>query len=295
VEALASAGVTRVSIGVQDFDSTVQASIGRAQSFEATKSAIDAFRAKGIRSINIDLVYGLPHQTEASVDRTLGRVLELEPDRVAAFGYAHVPGRMKHQRLIPAEALPDTAGRYVQSSRITQRLQESGYVRVGLDHFARPTDALALLPVARNFQGYTTDRADALLGLGASAISRLPQGYVQNAVATGDYMRRVRDYGLATAKGIVLTGEDRLRAHVIERLMCDLVFSAGDVRSRFGALADPVIAEAQALIASDEEALLEATPDGFRVTERGRPFIRSICSCFDAYLGKGNTRHSLGV
>jgi oxygen-independent coproporphyrinogen-3 oxidase len=295
VDAFAEAGVTRVSLGVQDFDSAVQAAIGREQSFAATKSAVDAFRAKGIASINIDIVYGLPHQTEASVDRTLQQVLELAPDRVAAFGYAHLPERMKHQRLIPAEALPGLVERYAQSDRITRRLLRRGYVRVGLDHFARPADPLAVGPVTRNFQGYTTDSADALLGLGASAISRLPQGYAQNAPAVADYERRIRDYGLATAKGIALTAQDRVRAHVIERLMCDLAFSADDLRSRFGAQADPAIADAQALIAADEHALLQPTSDGFVVTKRGHPFIRSICARFDAYLGKTPARHSAGV
>jgi oxygen-independent coproporphyrinogen-3 oxidase len=202
---------------------------------------------------------------------------------------------MKHQRLIPAEALPGLVERYAQSDRITRRLQERGYVRVGLDHFAKPDDALAAGPIMRNFQGYTTDQADALLGLGASAISRLPQGYAQNATAIGDYEWRIRDYGLATGRGIVLTADDRVRAHVIERLMCDMAFSADDLRSRFGAVADPVIADARALIAADEHALLQATPDGFEVTKRGRPFIRSICARFDAYLGKAPARHSAGV
>jgi len=295
VEAFAQAGVTRVSIGVQDFDRSVQAAIGRLQSFADTRAAVAAFRAKGVRSVNIDLVYGLPHQTLDSLDRTLGRVLELEPDRIAAFGYAHIPERLKHQRLIDEDALPGDVERYAQSRRITQRLQERGYARIGLDHFARPGDALALGPVHRNFQGYTTDDADALIGLGASAISRLPQGYAQNAAAVPDYVGRVRAFGLATAKGFALGSEDRVRAHVIERLMCDLAFSAADLRRRFGALAEPVIGEARALLAADANGLVQATPDGFSVTERGRPFVRSLCARFDAYLGTGRARHSRGV
>lgn len=268
----------RVSIGVQDFDAAVQAAIGREQSFEATKAAVDAFRGKGVRSINIDLMYGLPHQSGESVDRTLGRVLELEPDRIATFGYAHLPDRMPHQRLIPEKVLPRSLERYAQASRMARGLSAKGYVRIGLDHFAKPADALAQGRVGRNFQGYTTDQADALLGFGASAISRLPQGYLQNAAAVTDYMRRIRDYGLATARGVELTPEDRARACIIERLMCDLAFSATDIRRRFGAVADPVLVEAKALIEADEEGLLETTADGFVVTERGRPFIRSICA-----------------
>jgi oxygen-independent coproporphyrinogen-3 oxidase len=295
VEAFAQAGMTRVSIGVQDFDRSVQAAIGRLQSPADTRAAIAAFRGRGIRSVNIDLVYGLAHQTLESLDRTLGRVLELEPDRVAAFGYAHIPERLKHQRLIDEDALPNDVERYAQSRRISERLQEQGYVRIGLDHFAKPGDALAQGPVHRNFQGYTTDDADALIGLGASAISRLPEGYAQNAAAVPDYLRRIRAFGLATAKGFVLGPEDRVRAHVIERLMCDLAFSAADLRRRFGGSAEPAIAEARALLGADEHGLVQATPDGFSVTERGRPFVRSLCARFDAYLGTGRARHSRGV
>jgi oxygen-independent coproporphyrinogen III oxidase len=295
VDAMREAGVTRVSIGVQDFDAQVQAAIGRDQSFAATKSAIDAFRSKGVRSINIDLMYGLPHQTPTSVDRTVEQVLDLEPDRIAVFGYAHLPARMKHQRLISERALPGAVERHAQAARIARRLAAQGYVRIGLDHFAKPTDALAICRVGRNFQGYTTDQADALLGLGTSAIGRLPQGYVQNAAAVGDYTRRIRDCGLATSKGFALGAEDRVRAYVIERLMCDMTFAASDIEGRFGAAADAVVKDAKALVEADEDAMLEGTADGFVVTERGRPFIRSICARFDAYLGQTGARYSMGV
>ncbi len=295
LDAFARAGISRVSVGVQDFDAAVQAAIGREQSFQTTRSVVEALRARGVRSINVDLMYGLPRQTRTSVDRTVARVLELDPDRIAVFGYAHLPERMPQQRLLPAETLPDAAERFGQSGRIARRLIDHGYVRVGLDHFAKPSDSLARGPVARNFQGYTTDRADALLGIGASAIGRLPEGYVQNAVAVADYERRIRAYGLATAKGHALSGEDRVRSYVIERLMCDLTFSGSDVRRRFGAAAGPLLAEAETLVAADVDGLVGRTADGFVVTERGRPFVRSICSCFDAYLGKSAARHSSGV
>jgi oxygen-independent coproporphyrinogen-3 oxidase len=288
-------GVTRVSVGVQDFDDDVQAAIGRHQSFAATKAAVDAFRHGGVRSVNIDLMYGLPHQTRRSIDRTLRRVLELEPDRIAAFGYAHLPARLKHQRLIDEAALPDVVERYAQSRRIARRLEASDYVRIGLDHFAKPGDPLARGPVNRNFQGYTTDSASALLGIGASAIGRLPQGYVQNAVAAGDYIRRIRDCGLAAARGIELSMDDRVRAYVIERLMCDGTFSRSDIERRFGAAAGPVLADAELLVQSDQGGLVAATADGFRVTEAGRPFVRTICACFDAYMGTEGARYSPGV
>jgi oxygen-independent coproporphyrinogen-3 oxidase len=229
------------------------------------------------------------------VERTIAQVLELEPDRIAVFGYAHLPERLKHQRQMPTDMLPDALERFAQSSRLARRLAEAGYVRVGLDHFAKSGDPLAAKAIARNFQGYTTDRADALIGIGASAIGRLPEGYVQNAVAVGDYERRLRTYGLATAKGLALSIEDKVRGHVIERLMCDLTFSSADLRCKFGVAADATVGEAEALVAADHSGLIERTADGFRVTERGRPFIRSICARFDAYLGRTTARHAAGV
>jgi oxygen-independent coproporphyrinogen-3 oxidase len=294
-DAFSRAGITRVSVGVQDFDPVVQAAIGREQSFEVTRIAVAALRERGIASINIDLMYGLPRQTRQSVERTIAQVLELDPDRIAIFGYAHLPDRMKHQRLIPGAGLPDARARFIQSTALAHCLAQRGYVKIGLDHFAKPTDALATGPIGRNFQGYTTDRSDALLGIGASAIGRLPQGYVQNAVATADYMQRVRNCGLATAKGILLSNEDRVRSHVIERLMCSLDFSAADVESRFGAAAGSVLDEAAVLVATDQDGLVTRTAEGFIVTERGRPFIRSICARFDAYSGSGTAHYSTGV
>jgi oxygen-independent coproporphyrinogen III oxidase len=295
LDAFVRAGINRVSVGVQDFDASVQAVIGRHQSFQVTRDVMRGLKARGVRAINVDLMYGLPRQTRTSVDTTVARVLELDPDRIAVFGYAHLPERMPHQRLLPADALPDAAERFGQSSRIARRLIEHGYVRVGLDHFAKPSDSLARGPVARNFQGYTTDRADALIGIGASAIGRLPEGYVQNAVAVADYERRIRAFGLATAKGHALSDEDRVRSYAIEHLMCELTFSGTDLRRLFGATAAPVLTEAEDLVSADADGLVERTADGFVVTERGRPFLRSICSCFDAYLGKSVARHSSGV
>jgi oxygen-independent coproporphyrinogen-3 oxidase len=295
LDAFARAGVTRVSVGVQDFDASVQAAIGREQSFEATRRAVEGFRERGVRSLNVDLMYGLPRQTRASLEATIARVLELDPERIAAFGYAHLPQRMPNQRLLPAADLPEMQERFAQSRRIARRLIEKGYVAVGFDHFAKPGDKLAGGRIGRNFQGYSTDRADALIGIGASAIGRLPEGYVQNAVAVADYERRIRDYGLATARGHAFTEDDRIRAQVIERLMCGLAFSAGEIRDTFGAAAGPVLEEAEALLESDVDGLLQRTPDGFVVTERGRPFIRSICSCFDAYLGRAPAQHAPGV
>lgn len=295
IKAFAAAGVNRASVGVQDFNPQVQSAINRVQSVEMTERAVNGMREAGVKGVNIDLVYGLPHQTEESVANTIEEVIRLAPDRIALFGYAHLPSRAKHQSMIDETTLPGTMERYRQSRRAEHLLIEAGYVTVGLDHFARPDDALASGEIKRNFQGYTTDKADALIGVGASSISQLPTGYYQNAVPRADYERRVSDTGLATVRGILLSDDDKMRAGVIERLMCEFEFSKSSLQSVFGDLAKPVIDKAEELVAADEEGLVERTADGFRVTELGQPFVRAIASCFDAYLGKGNSTFSAGV
>lgn len=295
VAAFARAGATRVSLGIQDFDPKVQAAINRHQSFEDTQAAARAFREHGVEALNVDIVYGLPHQTRASLTNTLELVLALRPTRIAAFGYAHLPERLTHQRLIPTSALPDSIERFGQASRLSRILSRAGYVRIGLDHFALPEDPLAKGQLARNFQGYTTDTADALLGFGASAIGRLPQGYVQNHPATAEYARRIAEHGLATARGVALTEADRMRGFVIERLMCDLAFPARELRMRYGRQSEEILREAQALLEADEDHLIESDGEAFRVTDRGRPFVRSIAACFDAYLDSTTARHAPGV
>lgn len=294
-DALLDAGVTRISLGVQDFREDVQRAIGRMQSFADTERVIDAFRSRGVPSINIDLVYGLPLQTVESVDETIGQVITLSPDRVAIFGYAHLPERLRHQRLIDTGALPDAVMRFAQAGRMAERLVDAGYVRVGLDHYAKPGDSLASGAVSRNFQGYTSDGADILIGLGASSIGQLPQGFVQNVVSAADYGRRIAAGGLATARGRALTDEDRARGWVIKELMCSLSFSSSALRSRFPKEAPALVETAGSIVRHDPDAIVEATADGFVVPERGRPFLRSICARFDAYLATSQATHSAGV
>lgn len=296
IAALHAAGVRRISLGVQDFDPRVQAAIGRPQSLADTQAVVSAFRAHGIASINIDLIYGLPLQTLESVDDTVGKVIELAPDRVAIFGYAHLPQRLKHQRMIPTDLLPDAVARFAQAEHMARRLEAAGYVRIGLDHYARPGDPLARGAVNRNFQGYTSDSAETLIGLGASAIGQLPQGFVQNAVSPADYARQVAATGLATARGFELGNEDRARGWVIKELMCSLRFSTSALRARFPDEAAPLIRTAHDLLRNNQDALIEPTGDGFIVPERGRPFLRSVCARFDAYIGAmPQVRHSVGV
>jgi oxygen-independent coproporphyrinogen-3 oxidase len=197
--------------------------------------------------------------------------------------------------LIDEATLPDVLERFAQATRIGRALTRAGYVRVGLDHYALPSDPLASGRFNRNFQGYTTDAADALIGLGASAIGRLPQGYVQNHASTAEYARRIAAGGLATARGIALTESDRMRGFVIERLMCDLAFPARELRLRYGSASEEILDEAQALLAADQDKLIECDGEAFRVTDRGRPFVRAIAACFDAYLDSAAARHAPGV
>ncbi len=295
VAALHDAGVTRISLGVQDFHPEVQKAIGRLQSFEDTARAVDAFRSRGVRSINIDLMYGLPLQTLDSVDDTIGQVIGLSPDRIAIFGYAHLPERLRHQRLIPNDLLPGPVDRYAQAARMAERLLQAGYVRVGLDHYAKPEDELAKGAVNRNFQGYTSDNVETLIGLGASSIGQLPQGFVQNVTSPAEYARRVMESGIGTARGRALTEDDRMRGWVIKELMCTLTFSRTRLRAMFGTAGEYLVAIADDVVAEDVDGFVAPTRDGFDVTERGRHFVRSICARFDGYLARTEAKHSVGV
>ena len=299
-DAMAAFGVTRASLGVQDFDPKVQAAINRPQTFEQTRAVVDAMRARGVASVNLDMLYGLPHQTLETVDDTVAKILSLDPDRIALFGYEHVPWMKKHQTMIDETVLPDVAQRFAQADRAATLLTENGYRRIGMDHFARAHDTLSQAEsegaLNRNFQGYTTDDADALIGLGASSIGRLPQGYVQNTPSTHDYQRRVdAEGGLATVRGIELSQDDAMRGWLIERLMCDFAFSCDELKSRFGAAADTLLKEADALAELDEHDLFVRDDAIYRVTESGRPYVRTIAAEFDSYLRKGTARHSVSV
>ncbi len=299
IAALAEAGLTRASIGVQDFNPAVQKAINREQSLALTKATVDALRNAGVPAVNIDVLYGLPHQSTRILVETLLKVLQIEPNRIALFGYAHVPWLKRHQRMIDETALPGAAERFRASGLAAELMVAWGYERIGIDHFALPDDLLAVAARAgrlhRNFQGYTDDRCEALIGLGASAISRLPQGYVQNVVPVDDYARRVSAGELAANRGIELDQEDRVRAYAIERLMCDFRLSRADIRRQFGADAEALLADADRLAETDQDGILFKDEGAIRVTERGRPFVRSICAALDPYFAQGAARHSATV
>nr|WP_210317405.1 oxygen-independent coproporphyrinogen III oxidase [Oryzicola mucosus] len=298
-DALARMGMTRTSMGVQDFDERVQKAINREQSFEQTQAAVDAVRVRGVRSVNLDMLYGLPFQTLGTITETTGKVLSLRPDRIALFGYAHVPWMKKHQTMIDEAALPNVFQRFEQATRAAEMIIADGYIPVGIDHFALPGDTLAQAAcngtMRRNFQGYTVELAEALIGLGASAIGLLPQGYVQNMPATGEYEKLALSGSLATVRGFALTAADRMRAWIIERLMCDFSFSRCALLAQFGDAARPLIVEAEQLVGTDRDGLIVKAGNRYVVTPQGRIFIRSIAAHFDAYLGQGSGRHSVAV
>jgi len=298
-DALADIGLTRASLGVQDFDPRVQKAINRIQTFDQTKSVIEAVRARGVASVNCDILYGLPYQSVGTLERTVNDILSLAPDRVALFGYAHVPWMKKHQTMIAEEALPDIHQRFEQMSHAADMLCAAGYQPIGIDHFALPGDSMAIAEkqgrLRRNFQGYTTDPADALIGLGASSISQLPQGYIQNMAATGEYQRMVKTEGLAAVRGIALSADDRARASVIEQIMCVFGFSFAALRQDFPLDAELVIKEAKLFAASDRDNLCSVENDYFTLTPVGRTFARSVAAVFDCYLAKGKARHSIAV
>jgi oxygen-independent coproporphyrinogen III oxidase len=296
--ALAAIGVTRASLGVQDLNPHVQQAIGRIQPRDVVARAAEALRHAGIAALSFDLMYGLPHQSTADLVETIRLVAELAPDRIALFGYAHVPWMKTHQRLIDEASLPDAAARTEQERAARRALVAAGYRAIGLDHFARPDDAMARAHeggrLRRNFQGYTVDDCDALIGLGASSIGRLPQGYVQNAPDTGTYRRAIDAGLLATVRGLGLTREDRARADIIERLMCGYAADPALVLDHYDLSADLFGTELARLSSLVSDGLARLDDGRIHVTEAGRPYTRVIASLFDARIGNAG-RHSAAV
>jgi len=295
VAALAEAGVNRASIGVQDFDDRVQQAINRIQPFEETERVVEALRAAGIDALNIDLIYGLPHQTLANVARTIELSLRLKPQRFAVFGYAHVPHFKKHMLLIPEAALPGAEARLEQFELTHEMLSAAGYVPIGLDHFALPDDSLAVAQragkLARNFQGYTSDAAPVLIGLGASAISSLPQGYVQNKPEVPEWRKAVEAGELPVARGIAISEEDKLRRAIIEQLMCYLEVDL----ARFGKAPEDFAAEMAALQPLIAEGFVLRQGSVLRVPARARAAVRLVAAAFDTYLAKSKAVHAVAV
>lgn len=296
---LAWAGVTRCSLGVQDLDEKVQVAIGRVQPFETVATATAHLRAAGIEAINFDLMYGLPHQTAETIRATIASALSLAPSRIALFGYAHVPWFKKHQRLIDEAALPGATERIGLEQTARDALAAAGYEPVGLDHFARPDDAMAVAAregeLRRNFQGYTTDDAAVLIGLGASSIGRLPEGYVQNDPDIGRWRKAVEAGRIPVAKGKALDADDRLRADLIERLMCDYRVDLAAIATAHGTTASVFAEDVARLDEMVRDRLVTIAGPVVSITDAGRPFVRLAAAAFDAYLARSEARHSVAV
>lgn len=281
-DGLAALGVTRASLGVQDVNPMVQAAIGRIQPLAMVESAARRIRSAGIKNINFDLIYGLPLQTLESITDTCALVCAMEPDRIACFGYAHLPDKKANQRRIDAASLPSLDDRFDQAELIAEEMVRYGYLRIGIDHFAKADDPLALAArsgrLHRNFQGYTDDDMRILLGLGASSISTFAEGLVQNVSDVPKYVDAIEAGNLASIRGCRLDLDDRHRGQIIERLMCD--FSA-DV----AAIAPNIdlTNELSALAPMIREGLLKVEGTKLIVTDMGRPVVRVVAAVFDRY------------
>lgn len=297
--ALKSYGITRVSLGVQDLNAKVQQAIGRIQPLEVVQRAMDALHDAGLNSTNTDVMYGLPHQSLEDVIRTVTACAALGSNRIALFGYAHVPWMKKNQKLIDEAALPSAGARLEQARAAHKALEHLGYVSVGFDHFARPDDPMALAmqqgTLRRNFQGYTTDTAPTMIGFGASSIGRLPQGYAQNVADIGAWSRSIEAGKLAVARGYEMTAEDKLRASIIEDLLTR--FSADLSLQRAGITPTQSWINQQIIGLDDlvNDGLCDVLGSIVSVSENARFLSRLVASRFDGFLDQGKARHSVAV
>jgi oxygen-independent coproporphyrinogen III oxidase len=289
IRALGTLGFNRLSIGVQDFEPDVQRAVNRIQSFEMTRDTVETARASGFQSINLDLIYGLPLQTRESFSRTLDRVLELLPDRVALYHYAHLPERFKPQRRISSQQVPSSEEKLDIMMQAIRRLTAAGYDYIGMDHFARIDDDLARAQrqgrLHRNFQGYSTRPDCDLVALGVSAISKIGPTYSQNARELDDYYDRVRSGRLPTIRGMLLNADDLLRRAVIMSLMCHFAVSKEAIESAHLIRFDEHFRrELEELKPLESAGLVENTREWINVTPRGKLLVRAVAMTFDGYL-----------
>lgn len=300
IQALKEVGFNRLSMGVQDFDPKVQKAVNRINSFEMVTNVVTWIRKAGVKSLNLDLIYGLPHQTCDTFEKTLDDILKIDPDRLAVFNYAHVPWMKPHQKLIKEADLPPPEEKCKMLKMIVERLTSSGYVYIGMDHFAKETDELAVAQkektLQRNFQGYSTKAGADIYAFGMSSISQLQDIYVQNFKELPLYYDRIRSTVLPIEKGYLMSNDDKIRRYVIMELMCNLGVDLAEVSRHFD-IDVPIYfqKELRQMEPFEEDGLLIQEPDRITVTEKGRLFIRNIAMEFDAYLGKFNTRYSKTV
>ena len=297
IEFLGRLGFNRLSIGVQDFDPAVQAAVNRIQSLECTRAAIDAGRKHGFRSINMDLILGLPKQTLEGFGRTLDSVVECDPDRIALYSYAHLPQMFQPQRRILESDLPRPEVKLALMKTAIERLGEAGYVHIGMDHFAKPGDELAVAQrqgrLTRDFQGYSAGGECDLIGLGVSAIGKIGPTYVQNLKALDQYYAALDHETLPVLRGIELTPDDLVRRAVIQALACQFMVSREAISQ--GHLVDfdqyfaRELADLERLV---DDGLVEIDEEWIHVTPRGRLLVRAVCMVFDKYLRAAEKRAS---
>ena len=303
VEALAFIGFNRASLGVQDFDPAVQAAVNRIQSVEQTLEIIDACRRHGLRSVNVDLIYGLPRQTLEGFGRTLDTVLAVRPDRLAVYGYAHLPELFRPQRQINPADMPSGETKLALLQLAIEKLSAAGYRYIGMDHFALPEDELAIAQaqgeLQRNFMGYTTHDATDLIGLGVSAISRIGECYAQNPRDLPAWEIAVDSGRLPVWRGLLLNGDDMVREEVIQQLMCHGEIDCQRIEELFGIDFEHYFADSlEKLVPLQEDGLVLTSRQRIRATAHGRLLLRNIAMCFDAYLGTARAapaRHARAI
>lgn len=301
IRSLAAGGVNRASLGVQDFDSKVQRAVNRVQPFELVKDATQRLRNWGISGLNFDLLYGLPFQTAETVRETAKLAAKLNPDRISAFGYAHVPWFAKHQKAIDESTLPDTEERFELFHILSNTLKSEGYVPIGLDHFARPDDPLSIASAEgrlnRNFQGYTDDPCDTMISMGPSAISEFKDGYSQNYKNIKEWSDQINNGKLAIQRGVPITNEDRLRRDVIERLMCDLTVNVSTICRAHGFPENALDTSLSYLEPLQRDGLCVVKNRTVGVPDNARIFLRTVAQAFDAYSTThiSSTKHAKAV
>ncbi len=291
IKVLAELGFNRMSMGVQDFDPQVQKSVNRVQSFEMTRDMVFEARKYGFESINLDLIYGLPLQTKETFKETLNKVIEISPDRISVFNYAHLPHRFKPQRKIIADQLPSPTVKLAIFEYIVETLQNDGYLYIGMDHFAKPSDELAIAQqnncLHRNFQGYTTHEEYELIGVGVSSIGSLNGQYHQNVRDLDSYYEALDNNQLPSWRGVGMVFDDNVRKKVIFDLICHFETNKSEVENEFNIKFDDYFAKEISLLKDFiEDGLVIENKDKIEVTNRGRLLIRNICMMFDAYLNE---------
>lgn len=300
IDALAKAGFNRASLGVQDFDPKVQQAVNRVHDEALVSEVLTGIREAGFKSLNLDLIYGLPHQTVASFNDTIQTILDFEPDRLAVFSYAHVPWMKPHMKLIREEDLPAPEEKLGMLKLIIETLTRSGYEYIGMDHFARESDELTIAQrsgtLQRNFQGYSTRAGADIYAMGMSSISQLPRCYAQHSKDLPAYYEAIDAGKLPVIKGITLSEDDALRRDVIMRLMCDMALDYDALSTSLGIdFKSHFSDELDRISLFEEDELVVMSDNGVRVTQQGRLFIRNIAMTFDAYLEESHARFSRTV